>query len=990
MGAGPCATSIIGRETNRVPCLLAHAVFTPDQRIGRSVSTNAGSTGAASLTVSSWTLRGVIPALGRTPALRGYPGGIDAAGPGWLSLTAGGEQPDPGPASAPGTILLAHGGPDARGGPGTGDEPRAGRRPRSRRTWARGRAAPPASAGAGGRSVWQQSLSAWREAGLEWQRPAGWESADADLQRTEPIPVVPAALASDAGPAVPPSGPGRLHRRRGGRTVLVAAVACAVALAVSVAGIVITGRPAAGHGSTGLAAAYPAAALADGQFAGPGGAPAQEVPPSLAAVAADGRTVVAVGSQAALPFARPLVLTSPDGGRTWQPTVLPAPAGGGMPLMVAGGHGRWLALGPDATWTSPDGRSWRLGPGIAPLAGGDRVQALARTRDGFAAVGENVQPLGSDLVRTPVLWLSANGLTWQRWSADQLDLPAGKGRVTGLRWVAARGSALMIAGEVAHRVVRHHGKRKLRLLTQSPGVWSRKDNGASWRRANPPVSHGATAGLAGLAATGSGIVAIRPGHRSNGTRDAVAYVWAGKPAWRFAGRLTARQGAALSVTSVTGSNQGVVASGSAGRYRVAFVRTHGRSWKQTADLGRSSATAVTGVTVGPGGMVVAAGVSHAQPFLLLAKGHRRHVGQAALARAAAAGLNVNGIAAGPGGQVAVGQADGAPAIWSRTPGGRWSPAAVGTRPFWRGGGPGLTGVVHGGAGWLAVGGEGGPAAQLGAAGTLDSAYAPSSQQPVVMTSPDGQAWDAATGGGPLTGPGLTLAGAAAGRSGYVVAGVRDVHGQRTAALWWSANLSSWVPQGWWTGSARGVPSALVAVTADPAGFAAVGAVGARPAVWLSRDGQSWQVRSLPPPAGARSAVLQRVAIRASRITAFGTQARPSGPAPFAVVSVNGGRTWRETRLPETGRPAGVTALVTAGGGFLATGTLGDGGDQDVIVWWSHDGLTWHAVQPVGRWLRGPGAQQITGLSVSGNTLTGVGYTATGGEQHPILWQARIR
>jgi len=140
-------------------------------------------------------------------------------------------------------------------------------------------------------------------------------------------------------------------------------------------------------------AAYPAARLADGQFAGPGGAPAQEVPPSLTGVVADGRMVVAVGSQAALPFARPLVLTSPDGGRTWQSTVLRAPAGGGMPLMVAGGHGRWLALGPDAAWTSPDGLSWRLGPGVAPLAGGDRVQALARTRGGFAAVGENERPV---------------------------------------------------------------------------------------------------------------------------------------------------------------------------------------------------------------------------------------------------------------------------------------------------------------------------------------------------------------------------------------------------------------------------------------------------------------------------------------------------------------------------------------------------------------------------------------------------------------------
>jgi hypothetical protein len=221
--------------------------------------------------------------------------------------------------------------------------------------------------------------------------------------------------------------------------------------------------------------------------------------------------------------------------------------------------------------------------------------------------------------------------------------------------------------------------------------------------------------------------------------------------------------------------------------------------------------------------------------------------------------------------------------------------------------------------------------------------------------------------------------------------MRDVGGQPRAALWWSANLTSWVPQGEWSGSARsGVPSALLAVTAGPAGFAAVGAVGTHPAVWLSRDGQGWQSRPLALPAGARSAVLQRVAVRGSRIAALGTQARPSGPVPFAAVSVNGGRTWRETSVPAPAGPAGVTALVTAGGGFLATGTLGDGGNQDVIVWWSDDGLRWHAARPAGRGLHGPGAQQITGLSASGDTLTGVGYTATGDQQHPVLWQARIR
>src|SRR5262249_30413499 len=98
--------------------------------------------GGAGAALSPWALGCVIPALGRTAALRGYPGGIDGAGPGWSSPAAGDQLapgPEPASAKAPGT----EGGPSAPGGPGT------------------------AKTRAGGRSVWQRSLSAWRAAGPE-------------------------------------------------------------------------------------------------------------------------------------------------------------------------------------------------------------------------------------------------------------------------------------------------------------------------------------------------------------------------------------------------------------------------------------------------------------------------------------------------------------------------------------------------------------------------------------------------------------------------------------------------------------------------------------------------------------------------------------------------------------------------------------------------------------------------------------------------------
>ena len=67
--------------------------------------------GEAGLTVSPWALSGAVPALGRTPALRGFPGGIGVAGPGWPGGLAEEDQTDhgawPGAAGEPVTLAGA-------------------------------------------------------------------------------------------------------------------------------------------------------------------------------------------------------------------------------------------------------------------------------------------------------------------------------------------------------------------------------------------------------------------------------------------------------------------------------------------------------------------------------------------------------------------------------------------------------------------------------------------------------------------------------------------------------------------------------------------------------------------------------------------------------------------------------------------------------------------------------------------------------------------
>jgi len=144
------------------------------------------------------------------------------------------------------------------------------------------------------------------------------------------------------------------------------------------------------------------------------------------------------------------------------------------------------------------------------------------------------------------------------------------------------------------------------------------------------------------------------------------------------------------------------------------------------------------------------------------------------------------------------------------------------------------------------------------------------------------------------------------------------------------------------------------------------------------------------PAPGAGAVLTGVSAKDQRVVAVGTQTTSAGLKPFVAVSADGGLTWRESVLPAPAGRASVTALAAAHGGFVAVGTSGTPGSQDVIVWWSANGLSWHMETPRDDLLRGPGAQKLTALSVSGGLLTAAGYSATWGGEHPILWHARVR
>ena len=199
-------------------------------------------------------------------------------------------------------------------------------------------------------------------------------------------------------------------------------------------------------------------------------------------------------------------------------------------------------------------------------------------------------------------------------------------------------------------------------------------------------------------------------------------------------------------------------------------------------------------------------------------------------------------------------------------------------------------VVHGAAGWLAVG---------------DATSGAAAATPVVLGSADGRTWTAVggagTGAGTFAGAGrIVTAAVAAGGAGYVIVGHASVGARTVAAAWYAPNLTDWRRA---TDARAGALDGhgtrmMSAVTATSRGFAAVGAVGARPAAWLSGAGRAWTLVRLPLPAGAASAGLDYVAANGRTVAAVGTEVTAAGQRrPFDAVSTDAGATWTLALLP---------------------------------------------------------------------------------------------
>jgi hypothetical protein len=770
------------------------------------------------------------------------------------------------------------------------------------------------------------------------------------------------------------------------------AIPILVMVIFGVAVVVIAGANSGNAGPAPSAAAlgFPPATLAGHDFtAAPS---ARGITQTLGRVTNVGNEVVAVGSQAGARIARAQFFVSADGGRSWTLGTVKSADGGVPPpghaaLFVAGGQGAWVALGPGSIWTSPDGRTWTLAPGNGmPLAPGDQINAVQRTAAGFIAVGANV-PGGDQGKSTPVIFLSANGTSWQR--LDEARLHLGAGHALDVRYAAASGKLILIAGDV----------RTAKPKVQAGAAWLSSNGGSTWTPVTGSAAGpGAQPQVAGVAAVTGGFVLLRPATVAK--RPAVdAFYSPNGLAYTFRATLSTSSGftagmanGGLDGAAVTGLTG---AAGSQSGSLTAFVTADGKTWRQASPIGSSGSEVISGVTLAPDGTVVTTGSSPGpdsrQPVLVLTRtsGVPERVDLAKIPGATQPQEAVNAIAAQGSTQVAVGNANGFPAVWTSADGGSsWHPA-TGASPgvLGRRGTQQLTSVTHAAMGWLAVGGV----------------TASAAEHPVVVVSADATSWQAADGERTFAGSGLFTKAATANQRGLVIVGyqkIKQVQGGRVvsdrvvAAAWWSAGLAGWQRAG--DGSAGALDGAgarqMLAVTAGQAGFVAVGAHGSRPSAWTSASGQSWRQADLPLPAGATRAVLEHVASIGRTVAAVGAAVTATGQTvPFAASSANGGVTWTVSALPGPAGLTAVTALTAAGRTFTAAGTFGGTpGHQDVVVWTSPNGSAWHAAEPAGQGLTGPGIQAITSLTATGSTLTGVGFSASPTSEQPVFWQAPIR
>ena len=773
----------------------------------------------------------------------------------------------------------------------------------------------------------------------------GAASAGTPPPGTQPPGTQPPGTTPSTHPGAADGSPGRFSRRTaaiGTAALAAAAVAAAVVFAI-LPGHAPKEGPAANEGGPGTATPVAPNSLPTypGQLA-------RGVFQRIDRIVTSGSTMVTTGSQKTGDAVRQQFFVSTDAGQNWRLAPVQRPGGGQPPLgheaiRIAGGQRGWMAFGDDAIWTSQDGQSWTLAGtrGITPRQSSDTINVVTNTPDGFLAAGYETTSAGSQAVT----WTSRDGVTWQRLTAAQLGLQEPAGTPSGIDFAVSHGDATVITDRGA-------------------GVWLSTDSGAHWTPVTIPVDHGAQNAISGVSFDGAGLIAVRPGRTASGASDGVAYFSQDGRTWQYAGTIAAAGGWSPDV--VKGSDYGFVVVGRTRDQYVAYTSTGtGTKWLPTGSLGSTSSGPGFTPAVGPGGRVIAAGSTNStrtnqQGLLIKADtaGHQQPVSLSSIPGGLVPEQTVSGVAVAGNEQVAVGSADGYPAVWRRVSDGPWTLVSSLTQVSAGTDLAELSAVTHGPHGWLAVG-----------------------PGPLVLTSSDGTTWRSSSG---ITHDlaGVSAVQAASGPHGYVITGtVAEPGGAYSRDVWWSPDLVSWT-------KARDVndtggSSRVLAVAAGPAGFVSAGSHDKLPAVWTSSDGRTWTAASIPLPTGATAGVIQQVAVNGSHAVALGQQTTAHGVQPLAERSDDGGKTWQPVPFTAPGPGVSFTALTASGGGFTAAAQFGSsGGTMAAAVWTSANGTSWTRSSVSG--LTDGGSHAITALAASGSAVTGIDSVQTQASQQFLV------
>ena len=543
-----------------------------------------------------------------------------------------------------------------------------------------------------------------------------------------------------------------------------------------------------------------------------------------------------------------------------------------------------------------------------------------------------------------MIWTSRDGVTWQRLTAAQLGLQESGGLPRGIDFATSQGNATVIADRGA-------------------GVWLSTDSGAHWSPVTVPVDHGAQNSVSGVSFDRSGLVLVRPGTAASGAGNGVTYFSADGRTWRYAGTIDAAGG--WSPDAVKGSDYGFVVTGHTKGQYVAYTATGtGARWLPTGPLGDTSSGPDFNPAVGPGGSVIAAGNTNSTRTGQEGRpigGHRGNLEPVSLS-AIPGGLvpeeTVTSTAVSGRVQIAVGSANGYPAVWRRVSGGPWSLVSSLARVSADPDLGGLSTVTYGPHGWLAARPGG-----------------------FALTSADGATWQPS---GTLTHDlaGVTAVQAASGPRGYVIVGTASgPGGAHERDVWWSPDLSGWTRSGDVERDQRLRPGAG---RRGGLGGIRVGGLARRPAghVDLLRrpdlDGRHRAAAVRGVGRGAPAGGGQREARR---------RAGPAGHRERRPASRRAVRRRRPDLAAGAVRAPGpgtsFTALTAGAGGFTAAAQFGSAGPADAAVWTSADGTKWTRSQISG--LVGGGSHAIAALSASGAAVTGIdSVQSQAGQQFAVL------